>query len=403
MTNFDAALKEDYLPGVRSQFSEKAGLEDYAQKNTEDVEGRYARLALHTSPNGGIGSRGATGASLPTAGQQGYSEERISMRYHYGRIQIEMPVIEASKTDKGAFAQAVRSELKGLVPNMKRDINRQRFGTSDGVIAATAAGAGVTVIPLAAATTQTQMRQFAVNMVVDIGTVANPVSVASARTITAVNRAGKTITISGAAVTTAATDFVFRSGNGGSGAAQKELTGLRTIVDSTGTLFNVNPATVPDWSSTELANGGTNRTPTESLFALALQEPEIYGGESPGFGVTSYGVHRAYANQLTSQKRFVNTLEMKGGYSGLEIAAGGRPVPLGADRDCPENTAFFLGEDHFIQFEQSDYEWMDADGAVLSRVSGQPAYEATLYRYIEQATDQRNAHTKVADLSQVDA
>ena len=396
MTQFDAALKEDFLPGIRKIFSEKALLDSYAQKNTEDVEGQYARLAIHAGPSGGIGSRGAVGATLPTAGYQKLAEEQVSMRYHYGRIKVEEPVIQASKTDKGAVVRALATEIKGMAPNLKRDLNRQRYGTSDGVIAATALSSNSTTINLAATTTQIQMRQFHINMVVDIGTVASPTGVASARTITALSRSGLTITVSGAAVTTATTDRVFRSGNGGDSTNQKELTGLRTIVDSTGSLFNIDPASVPDWASVEDSTSGA---PTEDKFRAMLDDVSIYSGTEADFAVTDHGSHRAYANQLTAAKQFVNTVDMKGGYQGLEILGPGGSIGINADRDCPSGHAFFLSSEHYIDFVSADYQWMERDGHVLKAVSGEPAYEAVLFTYREQATDNRAAHAKATALT----
>jgi hypothetical protein len=396
MTQFDAALKEDFLPGIRKIFSEKALLDSYAQKNTEDVEGQYARLAIHAGPSGGIGSRGAVGATLPTAGQQKLAEQQVKMRYHYGRIKVEEPVIQASKTNKGAVVRALATEIKGMAPNLKRDLNRQRYGTSDGVIAETALSSNSTTINLASTTTATQMRHFAINMIVDVGTVASPTGVASARTVTAVSRSGKTITVSGAAVTTATTDRVFRSGNGGDGTSQKEITGLRTMIDSTGSLFGIDPATVPDWASVEDSTGGV---PTEDKFRAALDDIEIYSGATADFGVTDHATHRAYANQLTAAKTFVNTMDMKGGYKGLSIMGPSGEVALAADRDCPEGFAFFLTSDHLIDFVQADLEWAERDGSVLKPVSGEPAWEAWCYRYNEAATDNRGAHAVLSGLT----
>lgn len=400
MANADAALKQDFLPGLRQIFSEKAFLDSYAQKNTEMVEGQYARLALYSQANGGIGSRAASGSSLPSAGQLGFAEERVSMRYHYGRFEVEEPVIQASKTDKGAVMRALAANMKSLGPSMKRDLNRQRFGTSDGVIATAGVTTASTTVVLAAATTAVQTRQLGVGMIVDIGTVATPTSVASARTITAVNRTAKTITISGAVVTTAATDFIFRSGNGGSGANQKELTGLQTIVDSTGTLFNVDPTLQPDWAATESSNAGVNRAPTENLFRSVLDDVSIYSGGEADFGVCSHGVHRSFASQLTAAKQFVNTVDMKGGYQGLEILGPNGPIGMNADRDCPSNMAFFLSSQNFIDAIMAEYGWMERDGAILRAVSGFPSYEAVLFTYREQMTDHRAAHAKIVDLSE---
>ncbi len=61
---------------------------------------------------------------------------------------------------------------------------------------------------------------------------------------------------------------------------------------------------------------------------------------------------------------------------------------------------FGLNTTRLIEFYSSDWEWMDQDGAVLSRVPNVDAYEATLFKYAEFATDARNAHFKLVDLTE---
>lgn len=401
LTNADAALKEFYLPAAREQLNNSNVLETEVPKNREDFEGRRAILSLHTSRNSGIGSRAESG-TLPTAGNQGYTEERVPVYYHYGRIQVTGPVIAAMKSDKGSFVRAVDSEMKGVTKDLARDYNRQRFGTSNGAIALTGTTSSANEVVLATATSAVQLRQLEIGMVVDIGTVASPTSVASARTITAVNTSTKTITISGATVSTNGTQYVFRSGNGGAigGAGQKEITGLQTIVDSSGTLFNVDPTSVTSWAAYEDSNSGTNRTPTDTLFEEAIDEIDIASGKTPNLIITTAGVRRAYAASLKSQKRFANTTTLKGGFSALTVEAGGAEVSLTWDRDCPANTAFLLNTAHLQDFISEDWNWMDKDGAVLSRVANTDAYEATMFAYKEQATDQRNTHGKISDLTE---
>jgi len=397
----DAALKEDYQAAVREQINQKVFLLTQIETNHEDIEGRRAVLSLHVARNSGVGAR-AEGGTLPVPGNQGYAEERVPLRYTYGRIRITGPVMRAMRSDRGSFVRAVDSETKGLVNDLRRDVNRQLFGTSDGVIAACAATTSSNVINLAPSTTAVQLRQLEVGSVIDIGTVANPTSVASGRRIVAVNQTAKTITIDGAAISTATTDRIFRSGAGGAGAAQKELTGLQTIVSDTGVLFNVDPAVYPVWAAVVNHNSGTNRTFTENLAAQVLHSISIAGGEDATLIITSDGVHRAFANQLTSLKRFNNTVDLRGGYKGLEVNAGGvnSPVSLVWDRDCPNNTAFVLSPSCLVQFQMSDWEWMQEDGAVLSRDPDTDSYQATLFKYHELATYKRNAHGVIKDLTE---
>ena len=397
LTNADEALKEFYLPTIREQINQDIKAVQLFERNSTDIEGRRAILSVHLTRNSGVGAR-SEGADLPTAGNQGYGEERIPVFYQYGRLQVTGPVIKAMKSDKGSFTRAVESESKGLVNDVKRDENRQIWGTSDGVIATCGTTSASTTLTLAATTTATQMRQFHRGQRISTGTKAEfEAGTATDVTITSIDAAAKTMVIS-SAVTTDSSDFV--SVWGTSGTTQREMTGIRTIVDSTGALHNLNPSTEIEWAAYEASNSGTNRAPTDDLFEQAADEIYLAGGEYPDLLFTSHGVRRAYANQLKAQKRFSNTVELKGGFSAVSVdLPDGKPLALVAERDCPDNSAFLINSAHMTFFEESDWEFMDDDGAVLSRVSNKDAYEATLYKYRELATDKRNAHGKILDLT----
>lgn len=406
MTLADAALKEFYLPAIRAQLNDTNWYLSQIEKNSVDVEGRRAVLSLHVRRNSGVGAR-AEGGTLPTAGNQTYAEERVGMRYNYGRITLTGPVIAAMKSDKGSFTRAVSSESERVTNDLKRDFNRQLWGTSNGVIAtATVSTTGQTTVLLATATTETQMRQLEEGMLVDIGTVAEAAAGSGGPTygnaIVSVDIAAKSFVLtSNLSSATASTDFVFRAGAGGATTDQKELTGLQSIVDSTGALFNVNPSTYAAWASTELSNSGTLRSISEDLVAKLMNDVEVTSGIMPSGQyvlASSFNVHRNFGATLEAQKRFVNTVELKGGFKGLECTAGGNSVPFVRDRDCPENSVFYLNTSHLKLHQESDWDWMDKDGAILSRVANTDAYEATLFRYAEQTTDRRNAHGKLLDI-----
>lgn len=414
LTTADKVLKDDYKD-LREQINQKFFILSQIERNTEDVVGRRALHAIHTTRNSGVGAR-ADGGALPTAGNQGYSDTYVPVRYNYGRIQLTGPVIRAMASDRGSFVRALRSEMDGLDKDLRRDVNRQVWGRSDGVIATCGTTSSSTTVQLATTTTPTQMRQLWADggMVVDIGTVADPVAVATGRTVTGYNASALTITISGAAVsTTNGTHFVFRTGNGGvsdnSGVpndGQKELTGLQTIVDSSGYLHGITAASVPVWAAYESSNSGTNRALSETLVNTAIQETNIASGGSVKALVGSPGVSRSAANLMTSIRRNNDTVELKAGYSGirwstpLEGMDSATPIALTWDRDAPGNALYGLDFDSLVQYEMSDWDWMDQDGAVLSRVSGYDAYEAVYFKYHELACKQRNANFKIADITE---
>jgi hypothetical protein len=407
----DAALQEDYQPLVRDQINNDCKILTYVEKNTRDIDGRRAVLSLHVARSGGIGARAEQG-TLPTRGAQTFAEERVNLYYNYGMGSITGPLMRAADTNAAAFTKVLDFETKGLVNDLKRDVNRQLWGTSNGVIATTAANASATTILLSSAapiTSDVQFRQLEQNMYVDIGTVAAPTSKTSANQIISTGGLGTvgspySILLTTAAAT-AAGDFVFRSGNGGgpgaTGAGQKEVTGLQSIVDSTGTLHNVNPTTYPVWASVEMDNAGALRAISENLMATVVQNINISSGTWPNLAVTHHGVFRAYANLLLGLKRFNDTVNLKGGYAqGLPfVGGGGNAIPVVVDRDAPANSMYFLNTDHLTEFMASDWEFMNDDGAVLSRLETTDEYAFTLFKYAELATDQRNTHGKLLDLS----
>lgn len=399
LTTADAALKDFYLPAAREQLNNEVFLLSQLEQNTEDVEGRNAVLSIHTGRNHGVGARAENG-TLPTAGRQKYAEQRVGLAYNYGRIQVSGPTIRAMGSDRGSFVRAVESETSGVVRDLKKDVNRQCYGDGSGHIAQCGTTTSDTEIVLASTTTSVQMRHFAVDMVVDIGTDADPDSIAAGRTITAVDKTNKTITISGAAVTTSSSHYVTRAGSG-----DNELTGLDAIVSDTGTLYGVDPTTYDVWKSYVDGNSGTNRAVSEDMFIEADQEVNIASGENINLWITSAGVHRNVSALLTSLKRFPGTNNLKGGYTGLDMSSvsegnqGANEVTMKWDSDCKLNTAFGLCTRKLQDYRMSDWEFMDDDGAVLNRVPNTDAYEATLFLYSQPATDQRNAHARIDDLT----
>jgi hypothetical protein len=394
-------LKEFYLPGIRTIMNNELFLLSQVEQNTEDVEGRRAVLSVNTARNQGIGAR-AEGGDLPTAGKQGYSEERVPLKYNYGRIEISGPVMRSMGSDRGSFTRAVQSETTGVVRDLKNDVNRQLYGDGTGVIATlAAAAAGNTGTLQTASANDTVKRQLQPGMRIDIGTSGSPTATAANRTVTSVNTTAGTFVFDGAAAAITVGDRVTRAG-----AANNEVTGLAKQIANSGILWNIDPTNAPDWVSYVDANGGTNRAIAEAMFIKAQQEVNIRSGEELDLWITTAGVQRGVAALMTSLKRFPVPTTLKGGYTGVDMSSTGQgnggsiTVSLVYDKDCQANTAWGITSKRFQLYTMSDWEFMDEDGAVLNRVPNVDAYEGTLFRYMELATDGRNAHAKLADLTE---
>jgi hypothetical protein len=400
-TDADAVLKDFYLPGVRSVLNNEVFLLSQMENNSEDVEGRAAVVSINVGRNHGIGAREENG-TLPAAGRQSYAEQRVQLKYNYGRIQLSGPVIRSMGSDRGSFVRAVQSETNGVVRDLRNDVNRQCYGDGSGHIAATVGTNTGAVITLDA--TKSGMRQFAPGMIIDIGTAADPDVTHAGVTILSVQRAASTITMSSTLATTAGL-FVSRKGSGSSTGpvVQREITGLAGQVSATSALWGIDPADWPDWASFVLAVDGAA---TEDMYIESSQEVNLDSGEQIDTWITTPKVHRDTAALLTSLKRFPTTNDMKGGYTGLDMSdisqgnTGSNTVSMVYDKDMViDGEAYGLTMRRWQNYRMSDWEFMQDDGAILNRVPNTDAYEATLFCYSEIATDGRNAHCKLTGIT----
>lgn len=416
LSTVDAILKDDYKEYL-DNLNEANFILSQVETRKDTVQGRIARHAVHLGRSSGVGARAESG-TLPTAANQSYATVPVPVRYVYGRIQLSGPTIKQAVTDRGAFIDALDAEMEGIKKDAMKDVNRQLWGTSNGVIAQCGTTSSSTTVVLASSTGTTALRQlfFDGGMVVDIGTVASPTTVASARTVTSVDETNKTIAISGAAVTTSSSHFVFRSGAGGAsnnsgqpGDGQIELTGLQTIVDDTAILHTINPSSQPKWKAYVNSNSGTNRSVTESLITGSIMKVLTNSGKKPSLLVSAEGVNLAISNLLLSLKRNMEQTQLKGGYAGIQFyspSVSGKgdeaPTALYADFDCPNNRLYGINPEVLVFHQVGDgFQFMDLDGAVMNRKPDQDAYEATLYMYGELACKQRNAHFVIKDLTEV--
>jgi len=416
LSTVDAILKDDYKDYI-DQLNNALFLTSQLETRKDTVVGRIARHAIHLGRSSGVGAR-AEGGTLPTASNQAYATVPVPVRYVYGRIQLSGPTIRQAVTDRGAFIDALDAEMQGIRADAMKDVNRQLWGSSNGVIATCGTTTSSTTVVLASTTGSAALRQLFNDggMVVDIGTVATPTTVASARTVTSVDTSAKTFVISGAAVTTSSSHFVFRAGAGGASSntgapndGQIELTGIQTIVDDTAILHTINPSSQQNWKSFVSSNSSVNRSVSETLITGSIMKGLTNSGKKVNLLVSAEGVNMAVANLFLSLKRNMEQTQLKGGYAGIQYFApsvSGKgdegPTVLYCDFDCPSNRLYGIHTDSLVMHQVGDgFQFMDMDGAVMNRKPDIDAYEATLYSYMELACKQRNTHFVIKDLTEV--
>jgi hypothetical protein len=401
LATIESYLKEVYQGRIREQLNEEiVALKRITRSGagvTNEVGGKYVTFPIHTRRNSGIGSRFENQA-LPVPGRQGHAAARVGLKYAYGGVQLTGQAISLSDTDAKAFAKALDNEVEGLKNDLMKDMNRQIYGSGNGAIGVATGANTAGVVPVADA------RLFQIGMVCDTQTgttvdntnlVVSSVSLAAgANTVTFTTTPGTAI---------ASADIIVRAGSGIAAAGTKELTGLAAIVSDSGTLYNIDPSTEPEWKASVSSNGGTGRALSEALMIQMTDSIRTKGG-STSLILQSLGVRRAYFNLLSQLRQTVNTQEFTGGFSGLAFTTDRGEIPVVADVDAPLSTQWFINEDAITYYRDEEWHFLDKDGSMWKQVrdaSGDyDAYYARMVEYHELGTDRRNSHGVIKDITE---
>lgn len=402
MTTVDNILKEVYEGPLRDQLQSDTvtlkRIEKSSEGVTHEVGGKYVTFPIRTKRNHGIGARGEMEA-LPIARRQSYSSARVSLKYLYGSLELSGQTFELADKNFQAFASALDEEMKGLRQSLSKDLNRQAYGTTSGILA-TATGAGSTTTFV---TTDAGAQYLELGMFVDVlDASASFAVIASAAEITGLSSSGGNTTVTidvTASAATASGDLLVRDNSYG-----KEITGLSQIVAATGSVYNIDPSTVPVWKSTVNSNSGTNRALSEGLLIKLVDDIRKEGGGTPTVLFSNLGVRRAYFNLLVQQRRYSNTTEFEGGFKGLAFTTDNGDIPFVADYDCQPNRVYAVNEKELKIYEAGDWSFMNRDGShwqrVITSAGSFDAYSCTLFKYMELGTHRRNAHGLLSDITE---
>jgi len=226
-------------------------------------------------------------------------------------------------------------------------------------------------------------------------------------------------------------DFLVRAGNfrsitsgSAAGYGRLEMMGLRGIVTDTdvddaafsdGTYYGFKSSTAPTsdplqgllvasypWYKAQVlsASGGrytSQRQLTPMLMQQMFDKVELKAGKDygPDVIITTHAIRREYLDYMEGRRRAVNTMELDGGWTAIDYNG----VPLMVDPDAIDGEMYFLTLKDLQLYRMSDYNWMDRDGAILSRISGYDAYEAVLFRYAELGCNNRRTHGVITDIA----
>lgn len=413
---FSAAMKTKFIGPIRNQLHSnkillegtrsldstdepgpQAGQRDFAGIKSDatgiDFVGNEFRIPLRTSRNQGVGSR-TENAVLPAPGNEGFQYISDPLRYYYGLFNITGQLMKASESNEGAFKRAMTVEMDGVTDALKRRVNQHAYGdgTGDLTLCRTAVGPTTTL-------TVDSTINFQVGEVVDVYDISGTAYLANARTVTAVDRANRTITIDGANISTEVGDRIIgASSDSTSGTPNNDkdfaLNGLENIVSSTGALHGLNPVTAGQqfWASSQ--RDASSAVVGDDLLRKICDDVGFEtGADSQKLFITTRGIRNRYANTLTALKRFndAQAVTLRGGYKALLFD----DMPMVIDDQCPIQTVYALNTDALFWSEMSDWEWLDEDGEILKWDSRYDRYVAVLFKYCNLGTWARNRHGKI--------
>jgi hypothetical protein len=365
----DAVLKELYVGPIVEMLNQKTYGIDQIDRDSDHIDftGRRAVVPLHKNRNRGRGSIG-DGGTLPKPGSQKYLDALIHIRYNTYGMSLTDAEIEASKSNEGAFISLLDSETKGVAMDMKKDMNRQFFGTGNGALALVpSASTGVKKTSKSTKlefNTEDDLQYIQVEDTIDVlvessGATGNGVVGAE---VTARSVSGKEVTLSTplGAELGAETFQVYVHGN-----RAEEMDGLRNCTASERTLHEVNSATAGNafWNGQVLPVGSGAATPSvageEPFIQLADKVGAAGNGDVEVF-LTTRGIRRRLAASYQSQKRFndADAVDVHGGYSAIMV----NEIPVIADDDAPKQFAFGFNKSAFKWFEQTAPGWLEAPG-----------------------------------------
>lgn len=406
-TNFSNILKTDYHGPIVDQLENASAFLSRMDRKTENTGGNFFYEPLRTLRTGHIGTRNegdiVPGGGSVTPGNPGYDAATFVTKSMYAALRITGKAMRVSRGNAVAFAQAQVQDMEDTVTDTKKDVNRQLFSDGSGELAQIVAVASGTpnTVSISSINWATNPSKFLyAGMLLDIANMATGAIISNGQSLTVADvPTTNCFTYTGTAFTANTTLGVYREGTTDLSSAS---TGPKDIFGLLAVCATQNPSAVPFpatprltsnygfinrggagksfWRGQVLDNGGTQRPLTLNLLQQGEEASKLNAGGEVTFFQTNYPIYRIYGVGLSATKNAdMAKMTLDGGFEALEV--NGKPfVP---DVECPDNVVFCLDENTFKLGVTGDWEWVENNGSVLTRLPGYDNYEAVMVRDLQ--------------------
>lgn len=380
-------LQKVIMPFIQDNFNKQTILLDQVKKNQGvTFMNNYFYAPIRTSRHGGITNLANDGNTL-VSGQSSTGQASVAVKLLSGTFDISKLTLDATKSDKGAVANALTFQASTLASDFAKDVNRQYYSDGVGVLSQVAGSVGAGTMSLQLPNSSlddgrsidwygtvngdiSPAEYIQPGMVLGIGTAG-----ADLGTVTSVS--GNTVVMTGSPAIVA-NDTVYRVDGSGEGAGTSEIQGMRAALSSsTGTSTYAGVARSTHGWTPQLGTtaGALTLSEMEDVYLAAKKFAQM--GDRYAIFVNKT-LYKKYGDILTSLRRTVNETDLLGGWTGLEFAAGAGRVGVFLDYDVPDGEVLVVNLDSWTVAQVSEMGWMEDPNGSLVRRRDAITYQATM-------------------------
>lgn len=307
------ALRYTYgVNKVQYMFNHESPTYKMLGKVKKPMGGRGQFIIPVVTKNAGAWKGITEGGALPTALAPATAEASFALHEFVGLYDMTWKLIQDSRTDKFAFQQALQFLDDGVRRRVLRNLNSDFVDDGRGRVAIASGANTAGTFPVA------HLPRVDVGQVVDVMANSDDDTLRGAGnfTVTAVDTAARTITLSGTPTSTAAGDYAVIAAtcdisvtttalhtNGLLGVISDANPTTSAVVGNYGTI-NRSTAGNEYWKAFVSSNSGTNRPLTEDILLTAMDGMREKGGGTVKAWISNLALIRRYHEMLASERYF---------------------------------------------------------------------------------------------------
>jgi hypothetical protein len=410
LTTFDALLKERYIDSDRVEeltYPENVLLGMLEKRGDTGMVGDVLPVPIITANPQGVGGVFATAQT--GASNIGASKFAITAGDYYGVVQIGDKVMQASRTNQGAFLEDKVTEIDGLYETAGESLSVYTWGNGGQALGQVASiGPGAQDITLV---NPIDAQNFEIGMTAresaNDGSDTGHVLRSGSTTVAGVNRATGVVTFTDRSQYSALAggDWFFRAGDFFGNVGTVIINGVQafiTATDSPRALWGLSAATRATdpqrFAGCRVDPNSLNgKTYEERLKILIAQMTGRFKAKAPTAIFMNPEDFQILETLMGA--RGVRPLEdenTKFGYMKIDMLTSGGRIPIYSDRHCPFGTAFaFRMQNHWISSMGELLHVQNGDGLQMLRGSTSTDYEFRLISYPLYANNCPKNHGRV--------